>query len=1120
METVYTLALFLLMAVAAFWAGTRLAHPRPATPEDPAEPSPGTGTSEASSPESKDDDPSEEIPKDLPALAETLDDTAGRSPSPQTFLDSPAFHDATDAAGKLTVPPDDLLGFLRHGADQVMALASTIARNRDDLEATRLRPILLERLQDTSLLVRTSALHLYEARAVAPQIGDLVHQLDSDWLDSAATEMLEAFLRRRLKAGESLQVASALKDCESWQIDTIRDAVLRLPEDLRKPLLEALKSAETNNNDLHGFLKSFATILPGIKDTLEDGSPLLMPDALLPGVEQIVANLTRPDHVRPTLLTGDHGVGKSALATLAARQLQTDGYLVIRASAADLMSGQCYLGQIEQRVQDLIRHLRREKIVWIAESFHELGTSGRHKHSETSILDMLMPHLHAGAIRVLGEVRPAALDRLAIQVPRIDTAMEIVRLRESSETATLALAADWINRHPGRNGSRPAGNSPALAEALRLCGQFLPSHARPGNLLDLIKHAFAHLSDARPDSGTISLDGHSFLNAIAAISGMPLEMIDDSLLLDLDTLQDRFSERVMGQPEAVTALVERVAMIKSGLTDPTRPLGVFLFAGPTGTGKTEIAKALAEFLFGSEKRMIRLDMSEFKNPSSLDRLTGGPGDGQSLATRIRQQPFSLVLLDEFEKADAQVWDLFLQVFDDGRLTDAHGNTADLRNAIIILTSNLGAVSAQGTPLGFAAEQGPAYRPDAIHKTIEDTFRKEFVNRIDRIICFQPLSRDTMREILTHQVSQVLNRRGLRRRPWLIEWDPTATEFLLEKGFSPTMGARPLQRAVERHFLAPLANAIVRGTLADDEQLLFVYARDGALRWDSSNDAQIVDTNERGVDDTPPAPFSNRHLILHPSGNEEELRFLLQRQKDLAELLELDAFHERKQACLDAMSAPGFWENDARFTTLGLAEYIDRIESDLAATGRFLTRLVDEPARRPSSPERLRSLVARHAERLFLLEAAYPEITADDPVHDALLAIRPLNKGPKSDAFARGLRDMYTAWATHRGMKLEVIPPAHPEIFWLANISGFGSFHILRSEAGSHHWLEGRLGEVAATTVLVTPGNQAPQPVPDQTPRVVRRYQELPTPLVRDKIAHWRTGRLDLVLKGHFDILGS
>src|SRR5262249_40581945 len=285
------------------------------------------------------------------------------------------------------------------------------------------------------------------------------------------------------------------------------------------------------------------------------------------------------------------------------------------------------------------------------------------------------------------------------------------------------------------------------------------------------------------------------------LTGLPVSILDTRERIDLGSIRSFFTQRVIGQDEAVASIVERIAMLKAGLNDPSRPVGVFLFSGPTRPRQTEPAKTTAEYLFGSTERMIPLDMSEFQTPESTANILGSgmPGEPDSLISRVRKQPFSVVLLDEFEKAHPRIWDLFLQVFDDARLTDSLGQVADFRHCIIIMTTNLGATSHQTSNLGFAPA-ADVFTPEQITRAISQTYRPEFQNRIDKILVFQPLTRELMRVILKKELDAVLERRGLKDRDWAVEWEFSALEFLLEKGFTPEMGARPLKRAIEQYVM--------------------------------------------------------------------------------------------------------------------------------------------------------------------------------------------------------------------------------------------------------------------------------------------------------------------------------
>ncbi|HYO99707.1 MAG TPA: AAA family ATPase, partial [Pyrinomonadaceae bacterium] len=586
--------------------------------------------------------------------------------------------------------------------------------------------------------------------------------------------------------------------------------------------------------------------------------------------------------------------------------------------------------------------------------------------------------------------------------------------------------------------------------------------------------------------------------------------------------------------------------------------------GPTGTGKTEIAKTLAEFLFGSPERMIRLDMSEFQTPETLDRILGEQSDtaeGTALVNSIRKQPFSVVLLDEFEKAHPQVWDLFLQVFDDGRLTDRRGNTADFRHCVVIMTSNLGATLPHGAGIGFSQEQAQ-FAAGAVERAVVRAFRREFVNRIDRVVVFRPLGRSIMRDLLRKELNDVLRRRGLRMRQWAVEWDESAIDFLLEKGFTADLGARPLKRAIERYLLSPLALTIVNHQFPEGDQFLFVRAR-----GDESLDVEFIDPDaldpsathanaeaalaDDALDEDSHAGERELRLesiVLDARGTLDEVQFLQDKFDALEDRVGAEEWQERKNGALLETAAPGFWSSPARFSVLGLAEYMDRIETGLDTAGSLLRRLSgsQKTREREHFPA---DLVARLAHQLYLLEAACRGLAAGHP-RDLFLQVRASCDAGADNAvcndFAQRIAEMYRRWAEARRMRFEILEEtktddavaanASEPYQMLAAVSGFAAYSLLHAEAG-WHVLETPQDDKSFNRARVhvrvvaqpdePPGRegihkQAAHALASDAngtqPQIVRRYREEPSPLVRDSVRGWRTGKLERVLEGHFDLM--
>jgi ATP-dependent Clp protease ATP-binding subunit ClpC len=542
-------------------------------------------------------------------------------------------------------------------------------------------------------------------------------------------------------------------------------------------------------------------------------------------------------------------------------------------------------------------------------------------------------------------------------------------------------------------------------------------------------------------------------------------------------------------------------------------------------------------MFGSSGRLVRLDMSEFQTPDSLDRLladTSVEARGANLISSVRKDPFAVVLLDEFEKAAAPVWDLFLQVFDDGRLTDQQGRVADFRRCVIILTSNVGSSISIRKGVGFASEPAP-FRPKKVLDELKRSFRPEFLNRIDRVVVFRPFERAEMRALLDKELRDVLGRRGLRGRPWAVELDESAYAFLIEKGFTPELGARPLKRAVEQHLLAPVAEAIVEQSVPEGEQFLLVSAPRGrgiAVTFvdpdvgAAEEDVSVSDSarEERGVD--------VRTIALAPRADRSATAFLLECLRETSSAIRGEDLQSGKRAALEAINAAGFWEREERFHTLARAEYLDRLEAALGTAERLGERLGRSAAHNGKGTSDLVGLLAN---RLYVLDAALTGLRNDAP-EQVFLRVRPGKGEADAKDFAHRIAEMYSQWADRRGMQMHRLDGTDGE--WLFGVSGLGCGQILMPEAGLHIMEVDReradgAHETTRISTLVQVAPWPPGPEVDRVglgalarsaldeapiaPTVIRRYRTEPAPLVRDSQRGYRTGRIDRVFAGDFDL---
>ena len=949
-----------------------------------------------------------------------------------------------------------------------------------------------------------------ETRDNAEHLPLLLRHAREWWWDGTAVRQR---IRKYMRWAETHSPGTgpvALSDLDEDALQEARNALGRFEEPLLKDFIARLDGELRGRRErrvLGNIGRLWAT----------PRTDVVMHGELRHQIDRLIEMLTRPSP-RPLLLSGEHGVGKSTLIDAVFAHLGEQGWLLFEGSAAEILAGQKYIGELEERTSGMFAALKRPNALWRVPDFFDLLNKGSHSQDPRGILDLALPAIERHELLLIGEIRPQQLAQMLIARPSIRQHFEILVLPALAPAALESFCLEWAEAR-ARTLKNEVADARILAEARRMAAQFFPEQHEPGRVMRLLEEALRESAKAEPPA--LPLDQDALLDAIAARSGLPLDVIDDRQRLDLDSVRRFFRERVIGQDEAVECLVDRIAMLKAGLSDSNRPVGVFLFAGPTGTGKTEMAKTLAELLFGSGERMLRLDMSEYQTDDAAWRLIDDDrqGGSRSLVSRIREQPFSVVLLDEFEKASPRVWDLFLQVFDDGRLSDRSGHVADFRHSLIILTSNVGSTLSRHAGPGFTSAAG-GYSRSMVEKALNETFRREFLNRIDRVVLFNPLDRSLMRDILHKELDRAMTRRGLRNRDWVVEWEPSAIEFLLDRGFTPDLGARPLRRAIEHHLLAPLARRIVEHQAPAGGQFLFARAAGQHL------EVEFVDPDAGVLEPSSALPVVGGTdlpgLMRTPSTDSAAIAVLEARFSELAGLVRGDDWLLARERDFSAMSEKGFWERADRFEPLDRIERRDRIESALQTAQRLLDRLQGDGGNA--------EFVARVAQLLWLLDFSARSVQENAP-QDALLHVSVSEADLRRDGAAarqwwRQILDMYLAWAEKRNMRTEVIRLDNQQcVAWIA-ASGFGALALLQRETGLHvleqesEESNARRNVVHVQVAADRAGSKRVPPTMPTEAQVCRRYRQGASPLVRDALRGWRSGRIERVLGGEFDIMRS
>jgi ATP-dependent Clp protease ATP-binding subunit ClpC len=538
-------------------------------------------------------------------------------------------------------------------------------------------------------------------------------------------------------------------------------------------------------------------------------------------VRRVLQIITRKNKNNPVLI-GEAGVGKTAVVFGLAQRIaegkvpeMLQNKRLLDLSLSSMVAGAKHRGEFEERLQAIIKEVAENPdIILFIDEIHTLVGAGDSKGGMDAG-NILKPMLARGEFPVIGATTTDEYHKSIEADPALERRFQPVLVSEPSEEDTLAILKGLQDRYEKHHGVKFTDK--ALLAAVKLSVRYLPDRNLPDKAIDLIDESAAKIkmrSVSISDSNTLAIEVTEDVVAevVSLWTGIPVSKLTSEEKERLLQMEEYLTRRVIGQNEAIKIVSQTIRMVRMGLGNPNRPSGIFLFLGPTGVGKTELAKTLADFLFGSEKEMVRLDMSEFMEKHAISRLIGSPPgyvgheeEGQ-LTKAVRTKPYSVVLLDEIEKAHPEVFDLFLQVFDDGRLTDSKGRTVNFTNSIIILTSNIGTskVDENGNTILIDTDN-PATR-EGIFQELRKSFRPEFLNRIDEIIIFNPLGRESLNQIITLSVAEILKR--IKDKGIALAFDQSAFDLFLRMGYNPAYGARPLKRAIQTHLSKPLAEKML------------------------------------------------------------------------------------------------------------------------------------------------------------------------------------------------------------------------------------------------------------------------------------------------------------------------